>query len=116
MNCECGIYLCKNFLPGKAGKDVLGLVDAACRTAPSNNRSDLVGFPINVIFLELMENENERSFFAKYKINSALKDILTDYAAMLETPLSMQHMNEESPDEWLCPDACSQIEYEQYDY
>lgn len=64
MNWECGISLCNNILPGKTGDDVLGLIDAACRTPPSYNRSDLVGFPINVIFVELMENENGRSFFA----------------------------------------------------
>lgn len=64
MNWEYGISHCSHTLPGKTGDDVLSLIDAACRTPPAYSRSDLVGFPINIIFVELMENENGRNLFS----------------------------------------------------
>lgn len=64
MNWEYGIFQCTKTLPGKTGDDVIDMIDTACKTPPSFSNSDLVGFPINSIFVEFMQNENGRNFFS----------------------------------------------------
>lgn len=105
MNWEYGIFQCKKTLPEKTGDDVLDMIDSACKTPPSYTNSEFIGFPINAIFLELMQNENGRSFFSHEKVNKALKGILTDYASMLVSDASLEFMNEESPNGWFCKEA-----------
>jgi hypothetical protein len=51
MNWEYGISQCRKTLLGKNGDDVISMINSACKTPPAYSRSDLVGFPINVIFL-----------------------------------------------------------------
>jgi len=85
MNWEYGIYQCQKTLPGKTGKDVLDMIDTAVKSPPSFSNEELVGFPINSIFIEFMQNENGRHFFSSSKINKALKAILQDYDSMLES-------------------------------
>jgi len=51
------------------GKDVLDMIDTAVKTPPAFIYHDLVGFPINVIFIEFMQNENGRSFFSNNQVN-----------------------------------------------
>jgi len=54
-NWEYGISRADN-LKGKSGKDVLGLLNGVLHTAPAFNTKELVGFPINAIFNDLMQN------------------------------------------------------------
>jgi hypothetical protein len=56
MNWEYGIQKCVKTLPGKSGDDVLDMIDTACKTPPSFSHEELVGFPINSIFIEFMQN------------------------------------------------------------
>lgn len=56
MNWEYGIYQCKKSLNGLTGDDVLDLIDTACKTPPAYSNEELVGFPINSIFIEFMQN------------------------------------------------------------
>lgn len=85
MNWEYGIYQCTSTLAGKTGEDVLGMIDTAIKTPPDFSHKDLVGFPINAIFVEFMQNENGRNFFSNQRVNHALKAILADYNHMLHT-------------------------------
>lgn len=114
MNWEYGIHQCAKTLPGKDGDDVLEMIDTACKTPPSFTNSDLVGFPINAIFVEFMQNENGRTFFSNEKVNHALKSILDDYNRMLLSGESLEFMNEESPHGWFCPEARKNIDYSLY--
>jgi phosphatidylserine decarboxylase len=103
MNWDYGIHQCQKTLPGKTCNDVLSLINTACQTPPSFSNSDLVGFPINAIFVEFMQNENGRAFFSDHRVNSRLKEILDTYQQMLLSPISLEHMNEGSPEGWFCP-------------
>jgi hypothetical protein len=94
MNWEYGIYQCTKTLPGLTGDDVLNLIDTACKSPPSFSNSDLVGFPINSIFIEFMQKENGRAFFSNEKVNLALKAILDDYNKMLISKESLEFMND----------------------
>jgi phosphatidylserine decarboxylase len=69
MNWEYGIFQCKKKLAGKTGDDVLDMIDTACKTPPDFSNDDLVGFPINAIFVEFMQNENGRAFFSDERVN-----------------------------------------------
>jgi phosphatidylserine decarboxylase len=71
------------------------MINTACLTPPSYSNSELVGFPINAIFVEFMQNENGRSFFSDLRVNEHLKDILNDYQQMLLSPLSLEFMDED---------------------
>jgi hypothetical protein len=54
-NWEYGIRQTKN-LANKTGKEVLDIINTVVNTPPAFDTSPLVGFPINVIFNELMQN------------------------------------------------------------
>jgi hypothetical protein len=69
MNWEYGIFLCNNTLEGKNGKDVFDLINAAINNPPMFSNSGLVGFPINAIFSELMQNQNGRVVFSNKIVN-----------------------------------------------
>ncbi len=96
------------------GGDVLGLVNAACQTPPAFSNSELIGFPINAIFIEFMQNENGRSFFSSTQVNEALKLIMADYNKMIKSEKSLHYMNEDSPHGWFCEEARKQIDYSLY--
>jgi phosphatidylserine decarboxylase len=90
------------------------MINSACLTPPSYSNHELVGFPINSIFVEFMQNENGRAFFGDPRVNEHLKDILNDYQQMLLSPASLEFMDEEEPNGWFCSGAREKIEYHQY--
>ena len=61
------------------------MIDTVCKRPPSFSHDALVGFPINAIFIEFMQNENGRTFFSHERVNHALKRILDDYGKFLLT-------------------------------
>jgi phosphatidylserine decarboxylase len=83
----------------------LDLLDTAVKTPPAFMFHDLVGFPINVIFIEFMQNQNGRSFFSNPNVNQALKTIMADYNLMIQSPKSLKYMNTEFPKGWFSPEA-----------
>ena len=69
------------------------MINTVVNTPPAFDTSPLVGFPINVIFNELMQNQNGRLIFSNEKINNALRDVFQDYAKMLDSEKSLKFMN-----------------------
>jgi phosphatidylserine decarboxylase len=63
-----------------------------------------VGFPINVVFIHLMQTENGRSLFSNSKFNKALKKYLNAYGKMLTTKTSLTYMNDQTYG-WFSPKA-----------
>ncbi|XP_031472683.1 decarboxylase iboD-like [Nymphaea colorata] len=102
-------------LGGKSGDDVLRLINSACQSPPCFSLHPLVGFPINAIFVEFMQTQNGRAFFADREVNAALKPVLDDYNRMLQSPASLAFMNADSPSGWLCPEALAQVDMAEYE-
>ena len=69
------------------------MLNAILNVGPAFDTSGLVGFPINVLFIHLMQNENGRAIFANPNFNSALKAVLNDYGTMLTTETSLTYMH-----------------------
>ncbi|XP_031472681.1 decarboxylase iboD-like [Nymphaea colorata] len=84
-------------LGGKSGDDVLRLINSACQSPPCFSLHPLVGFPINAIFVEFMQTQNGRAFFADREVNAALKPVLDDYNRMLQSPASLAFMTPTRP-------------------
>lgn len=114
MNWEYGIAQCNQTLANLTGDDVFELVNIACHTPPSFSQSPLVGFPINSIFIELMQNQNGRLIFSNKKVNKALKLVFKDYRNMLISKKSLEFVNTQSPEGWLSPEAVASIDYSEY--
>jgi phosphatidylserine decarboxylase len=79
------------------------MLNAILHLGPAYDTSGLVGFPINVLFVYLMQNQNGRTLFANEDVNLALKDVLNDYGKMLNSSTSLTFMNKKSPKGWLSP-------------
>lgn len=105
FNWEYGISQSKN-LENKTGKDVLDMLNTIISVGPKyidhsgNPYGGLIGFPINVLFIHLMQTENGRALFSNQKFNKALRRVLDSYGEMLETPASMTYLNTNEPDGW----------------
>lgn len=91
-NWEYGISQSKN-LACYTSKDVFGMLNAILNVGPAYDTSGLVGFPINVLFVHLMQNQNGRTLFANAEVNAALRDVVNDYGEMLLTNKSLTYMN-----------------------
>jgi len=81
------------------------MLNAILNVGPAYDTSGLVGFPINVLFVHLMQNQNGRTLFSNGAVNTALKDVLNDYGQMLLTNKSLTYMNTKNPKGWLSPKA-----------
>lgn len=102
MNWEFAISRSEQTLKKYKGLEVLDIIDSALKIGPKFSESELVGFPINSIFIEFMQTENGRAFFSNEKVNLAFKTILNDYGKMLDSPESLRYMNREEGG-WFSP-------------
>lgn len=93
---------------------MFGILNAILNVGPAYDTSGLVGFPINVLFVHLMQNQNGRTLFSNGAVNTALKDVLNDYGQMLLTNKSLTYMNTKNPKGWLSPKAQEKIDYSLY--
>ena len=87
------------------------MLNAILNVGPAYDTHGLVGFPINVLFVHLMQNQNGRALFSNAQVNEALKPVLNDYGAMLLTETSMTYMNTKNPKGWFSPKAQKKIDY-----
>ena len=90
------------------------MLNAILNVGPSYDTSGLVGFPINVLFVHLMQNQNGRALFGDRLVNEALKDVLNDYGKMVLTNTSLTYMNDKNPHGWFSPKAKKKIDYSIY--
>lgn len=114
LNWETGIEKSGSTLQRYSGRQVVDIMDSAVKLGPKFSHSELVGFPLNSIFIEFMQTPNGRAFFSCEKVNHAFKHILNDYGAMLDTKESLRYMNAQ-PGGWFSPEANALIDYQQYD-
>jgi len=93
LNWEFAIDRSHQTLKKYKGITVLDIIDSAIKIGPKFTHSELLGFPINSIFIEFMQTENGRAFFSTERVNLAFKAILNDYGKMLGTHESLRFMN-----------------------
>ena len=111
-NWNYGISQAEN-LKQYTSKEVFDILNAILNVGPSYNSGGLVGFPINVVFVDLMQQQNGRTLFSNDKFNNALKGVLNAYGAMLVTNRSLTYMNNGTGG-WFSPKAQKKINYTQY--
>lgn len=90
------------------------MLNAILNVGPAYDTSEFVGFPINVLFVHLIQNQNGRTLFANKEVNEALKDVLNDYGKMVLTNTSLTYMNDKNPHGWFSPKAQKKINYSIY--
>jgi len=81
-----------------------------CQTPPSCSDTELIGIPFYSMLIDLMNTESGRCFFSIPEVNAHLKLIFDTYGEMLDSPLSLKHMNGEE-NGWLSPSALKRVEY-----
>lgn len=113
-NWEYGISQSEN-LACYSGKEVFDMLNAIINVGPAFDTSGLVGFPINVLFVHLMQNQNGRTLFTNREFNNALKDVLNDYGSMLLTNTSLTYMNDKYPHGWFSRKAQKEIAYKDFE-
>ena len=83
------------------------------RTPPAFSDYAIIGVPFYAVVIDLLNTDFGRTFFAIDKVNELIKPIYADYAAMLDSPISLKHMNSE-PDGWLSPAARARVNYDDF--
>ena len=53
-------------------------------------------------------------FFANPTVNTHLTHIFNAYHLMIQSPSSLEYMNEEEPNGWFCPTALKHIDMDDY--
>lgn len=84
---------------------MLQLINAILTTAPTYNKTDLVGFPINAILDWPMGTSGGFAAFLNEKVNAQLKKILNYWGAFLSSPASRYVLNDDPENGWLGRDA-----------
>ena len=84
---------------------MLALINRILTTAPSFNKTGLVGFPINAILDWPMGTEGGFAAFLNDKVNARLKKILNAWAAFLDSPDSCYVLDADPKRGWFGRDA-----------
>lgn len=86
-------------------KEMLALISAILTTAPTFNKTGLVGFPINAILDWPMGTEGGFAAFLNDKVNAQLKKVLDTWAVFLSSPASRYVLNDDPETGWFGRDA-----------
>jgi len=86
-------------------KEMLALISAILTTAPTFNKTGLVGFPINAILDWPMGTEGGFAAFLNDKVNAQLKKILDTWAVFLSSPASTYVLSDDPETGWFGRDA-----------
>ncbi len=84
---------------------MLDLINGIMATAPTFNKTGLVGFPINVILDWPMGTSGGFAAFLNDKVNAQLKKILNEWAIFLSSPDSCYVLNDDPKSGWFGRDA-----------
>jgi phosphatidylserine decarboxylase len=90
-------------------KQMLALINAVLTTAPSFNKTDLVGFPINAILDWPMGTEGGFAAFLNPKVNAQFKKVLNAWATFLNSADSCYVLNDDPHTGWFGADAQAAI-------
>jgi phosphatidylserine decarboxylase len=86
-------------------RHMIQLINGILGTAPTYNRTGLVGFPINAILDWPMNTPAGEVAFLNPALNAQFKKILDTWAAFLNSPASVYVLNDEPRHGWLGRDA-----------
>jgi hypothetical protein len=64
-----------------------------CQTPPKFEEADIIGVPFLSLLKDLLNTEHGRFFFSIPEVNAHLKLIFDTYGEMLDSPISLKHMN-----------------------
>jgi phosphatidylserine decarboxylase len=84
---------------------MLELISGIMTTAPTFNKTGLVGFPINAILDWPMGTPSGFAAFLNDKVNAQLKHILSAWSAFLSSPASRYVLDEDPESGWFGRDA-----------
>jgi phosphatidylserine decarboxylase len=91
------------------------MISITCTEPPKYKDTTFVGLPFATLFIDLMNNREGQAFFTDPIVNEHLRNIFNAYKAMLDSPKSLQYINSEEPNGWLCPTASKNTRWEDYD-
>jgi phosphatidylserine decarboxylase len=84
-----------------------------CQTPPKFEEADIIGVPFLSLLKDLLNTEHGRFFFSIPEVNAHLKLIFDTYGEMLDSPISLKHMNGRE-NGWLSPAALKRVDYNDY--
>ena len=88
-------------------KVMLRLMNVIMTMAPPFSNSDLVGTPLNAVFLRPMATTAGTTAFLLDSVNKAMKEVLSSWAKYLESPISCDVLN--TTDGWLSKEALDKM-------
>jgi phosphatidylserine decarboxylase len=94
---------------------LLRLIDELLTMAPQFSESSMIATPLGAILDWTMGTPTGSAAFRDPRINAALKRILTDWCAFLDSPDSLFVLND-SETGWMSPAAREAIDIEQYEH
>ena len=101
-------------LHGQCLDEVLETINGICISAPKFYNNATTCIPFYTLFIDFMNTRYGQAFFSNPIVNHHLKNIFNAYSTMLQSKISLEHLNEQEPFGWLCPTAQKYVNWSDY--